>query len=165
MATRAMIDSADTHGRRNARPNAMAHSEQGRGGALAYVPYRKATEEEIWQAECADAAERIRRLGNRHSCTRIRLEDPPCIDPGHADDVEAARQALVAVGLIKDAADPLVRTAIGAISSSNHLARCFGCGRQIKTCKDGTLTAHKFATITRRGEPCPGSRTLPGKAP
>ena len=53
-------------------------------------------------AEQQDAATLIRRLANRHGCTRLNLSDPPCTREGHDADVAAAREVLEVCGLLGD---------------------------------------------------------------
>jgi hypothetical protein len=54
-------------------------------------------------AEMSDCHWFVRRLANRHNCTRRDVADPPCAHPQHAEDVAAARQAMIVLGLVEDA--------------------------------------------------------------
>jgi hypothetical protein len=49
----------------------------------------------------------------RHACKRRKRSDPPCRDSRHAGDVEAGRDALMALGLVADPAAGGRKTDLG----------------------------------------------------
>ncbi|MEO3856139.1 WhiB family transcriptional regulator [Acrocarpospora sp. B8E8] len=107
-----------------------------------------------------EAAHRfVRRAANRHGCTRRRMSDPPCSLPGHAADVSAAREMLVALGLVDD------RYAIEVSGNGHRSARCAGCERKVRLSSNGTFYEHpRSSHLPVREDRCPGSGRPVGEA-
>lgn len=136
-----------------------------RAESVTHVPYLNDDERALWAAQEADAAVMVRRLTNRHGCTRQTVQDPPCTHPQHADDVALCRLARAALDLAPEATP----TATGVSTITRPRGTCHECGRRgVKLLTTGALrgalTVHSRNHSTQSYERCKGSQHLPRKA-
>lgn len=160
MALRSQVESADTYGRSLSKAPQTAEA---RGAAIAHARYMTEDEQRAWRVELAGAEQRVRRLANRHTCSRVRTQDPPCHHPRHDLDWADGLQVLIALGILPDQRAP--RTALGTVSKAATTAPCATCGRMISKRSDGRMCSHprhhsQPATAPR----CPGTGQPPKEA-
>jgi hypothetical protein len=141
---------------------AITPAERARDEALTYVAYLAEDDQERWRQTEGDAELMLRRLANRHGCTRTEPDDPPCTHPQHDADQEFSRLARDAMGLLPAPPPP---PADEQPAAGLRRATCEWCGRLLRLLADGRLLAHSRRCGARATDRrCPGSHQHPGKA-